>query len=112
MKEVPIRRFTTVVNYLTEPVNITNNGETIGFYTPLSHLSAIAKDVPVIESIKEASVQDPVKKAIEIEKPRVDKTGQIRKGLGPLPGEPTGEPTLDVDRTYREFRPVPKPGKK
>ena len=53
---------------------------------------------------KEASVEEPVKKELDIERAK-PVNGQLRKGLGPLPGE-------SRDQTIRDFRPVPKPGAK
>jgi hypothetical protein len=91
MKTLPIRKFTTVVSYLTEAVAITNDGKVIGTFTPAQN---------------GGHVEEPVKKAIEPDKAK-EVGGQMRKGLGPLPGEaPT--PTRP-DPAYQRFNPVPKP---
>ena len=89
MKEVPLRRFITVVPYLTEPVSITRDGERLGMFYP---------------DASRSTMDDTARKSIEKDQTKVER-GQIRKGLGDLPGERKDAPTP-------EFRPVPKPGSK
>ena len=60
------------------------------------------------QTYKEASVDDTAKKAIEPDQTKVSR-GKVTKGLGELPGEP--KPTIERD-PYKDFRPVPKTGKK
>lgn len=93
MKELPIRRFTTVVDYLVEETIITKGGVAIGTYRPWSPPVEVAGGVAVMD--------DTARKAIEPDKTKVER-GQIRKGLGDLPGE---------ERKEVQWRPVPKPGK-
>jgi hypothetical protein len=100
MKEVPLRRFTTVVSYLTEPVMVTKDGEAIGAFTPIDKVANIHKQAHEMEN----TMDDTARKAIEPDKTKVER-GQIRKGLGDLPGE-----AKDAPKTP-EFRPAPKPGK-
>ena len=95
MKEVPLRRFTTVVSYLTEAVYITKDGVPLGVFAP---------GTPDF-LLKERTMDDTARKSIEKDQTKVER-GQVRKGLGDLPGE-----TKDAPRTP-EFRPAPKPGKK
>lgn len=104
MKEVPIRRFTTVVGYLSEPVTITKDGQALGVYRPIDTPALTEPYSQVRPMMKEAAVDEPVKKAIEPDKVKPKADGTLRKGLGPLPGE-------EPDRTYRDFRPAPKPKK-
>lgn len=53
---------------------------------------------------EEAAVEEPIKKAIEPDKTREVK-GQLRKGLGPLPGEEKSD-------NFGRPKPAPKPGTK
>ena len=112
MKELPIRRFTTVVGYLSEEVIITKDGKPIGTFTPLKVFTdkVDASVANILQVAKEATMpEEPVKKAIESDKTKVDNSGQLRKGLGNLPGEGPVHTDYGYDRS---FRPVPKPGKK
>ena len=101
MKEVPLRRFTTVVSYLTQPVMVTKDGEPIGAFTPIAMVANIHKQAHEVEK----NMDDTARKSIEKDQTKVER-GQVRKGLGDLPGE-----AKDAPRTP-EFRPAPKPGKK
>lgn len=109
MKELPIRRFTTVVGYLTEDTVITKDGSPIGVYRPLNKDTLSDTDLSKIwEHLEEVPMDESVKKAIEPDKAQV-KRGAIRKGLGDLPGETLDrKPTLEQRDPYKEFQPVPK----
>lgn len=104
MKELPIRKFTTVVGYLTETVTITVDGRPIGTYTPIWKTEV------------KAHMDEPIRKAIEPE--QVKQTdGRLSKGLGTLPGQPAPKPVIEgqgiAGGVYpsRPFTPAPKPGK-
>lgn len=58
-----------------------------------------------------ASMDEPVKKAIEPDKVKVQ-DGKLRKGLGPLPGEKEARTLLEKPDSYHSWNPAPKPGKK
>jgi len=105
MKELPIRKFTSVVGYLTEAVTITSNGRPIGTYTPTDSAA-----IEVIHLPKEATVED-VKKAIETDRVSREPRGRLTKGLGDLPGEPPSRPVDEVLPYQRIFSPAPKPKK-
>lgn len=114
MKELPIRRFTTVVSYLTEPVSITKDGMAIGVFLPgdqyqkgQSELLMEQLTVDRLE-MKEASMDNTAKKAIEPDRVK-ESRGKISKGLGDLPGEPKREAIKDS--SFGHSRPAPKPGK-
>ena len=118
MKELPIRKFTVVAGYLTDPVTVTLDGRPIGTYTPVRadnateqyqqfHASVlgVAGVLDLGKNVTEATV-DEVKKAIEPDKVR-ESRGRLTKGLGEVPGL-----TPKPDPTFAQFRPAPKPGKK
>lgn len=64
------------------------------------------------KAYKEASMDDIAKKAIEPDKVKPDGRGQLRKGLGDLPGEShEPKPTVQRDPSFGHSRPAPKPGK-
>ena len=122
MKELPIRKFTTVVSYLNEPVTITKDGRAIGTFTPMyeavqtsqigtftmTNSSATPDEVAQVQEMwKGASVDEPVKKAIEPDKAKVQR-GRLTKGLGQLPGE---DPDKTFDPSFGRSKPAPKPGK-
>lgn len=113
MKDLPIRKFTTVVGYLTEAVAITIDGKKVGVYTPLVRQAGevIAGTIDLGPNVTEATV-DEIKKAIEPEQVKVVRPGtptekpKLSKGLGDVPGL-----TKDHDEIGWS-RPAPKPGKK
>lgn len=110
MKELPIRKFTTVVEFLTEPTTITNNGAAIGQFLPKVWLDKVPT-IPVRDrAVGEGGVNvDDVKKAIEPDKVKIQerpgKPPELSKGLGDIPGMTRSDPT------FGQSRPAPKPGK-
>lgn len=121
MKELPIRKFTTVVGFLTEPTTITNNGEAIGQFLPKVWLDKVptiklgettVRPALDLTGYKEEPVDD-VKKAIEPDKVKESK-GRLTKGLGDIPGETEKRVDPQIERNDRGIgwsRPAPKPGK-
>ena len=109
MKEVPIRRLTTVIPYLTEKVVVTNAGQPIGTYTPFSAPIPVGDDVlpGILEFYEGSDMKEPVKKAIEPDAVKQQPDGRLSKGLGDLPGETAPEP-----KGVWSGKPVPKPGAK
>jgi len=93
MKKVPIRNFTTVVGYLTEPVLVTNGNETIGVFNPMS----LGQAQPM--TLEDVTTKE-VRKAIEPDRVKVDQ-GKLTKGLGEIPGKKEDDP-------FKRFSPAPK----
>lgn len=96
MKTIGLRSLYRVAPTLTEPVLVIHDRKTIGQFSPIPPDDKI----PVVKLLEGTMTEQPIKKAIEPDKAKPDQGGQLRKGLGPLPGE-SRDP-------YREFRPVPK----
>lgn len=110
MKNLPIRKFTTVVGYLTEAVAITIDGRVIGVYTPMERTpgQVIAGTIDLGPDVTEVTV-DTVRKALEPEQVKVQPSGKLSKGLGTIPGQ---EPPTDIKQFRPTFNPAPKPGSK
>lgn len=111
-KDLPLRRFTTVAEYLAVPTTITRDGVPIGQFLPQAWLDKVQPvSAPTLEysgeivAQKEIHVDEQVKKAIEPDKPRVVETSKgpkVVKGLGDVPGVTSG---------FGQSRPAPKPKK-
>jgi hypothetical protein len=98
MKELPIRKFTTVVGYLTEEVTITMDGQPIGTYRPLSGGNGVTGMIDLGSDVSPKTVNE-IRKAIEPDKVKRQPDGTLTKGLGEIPGT----------KSSVEYRPVPKP---
>lgn len=107
MKTISLRSLAREAPMLTEAVLVTHDRRVVGRYTPNAFEADVAAWMqdPVFKAEhdkakEELVTEQPIKKAIEPDKAKPDQGGQLRKGLGPLPGE-SRDP-------YKEFRPVPK----
>lgn len=100
MKILTLRAFAREAPTLTEAVLVTHNRRAIGQFSPVPP----DDQIPVIYMEGAAMAEEPVKKAIQPDRVKTDDRGRLSKGLGPLPGEESRD-------AYREFKPVPKPGK-
>lgn len=103
MKELPIRKFTTVVGYLTEAVSITLDGRIIGVYHPT--VTGYTTEELKPHQPKEVPVDD-INKAIEPDRVK-ESRGRLTKGLGDIPGQTEKR----VDPQFGKSQPAPKPGK-
>lgn len=108
----------SVGSWLTEQVNFPprpgSPGEEVamlggwaGIHPDLKHMDETRERMN-----KEASMDEPVKKAIEPDRVKVGPEGKLRKGLGPLPGEKEARALLEKPDSYHSWSPAPKPGKK
>jgi hypothetical protein len=111
MKIISLRKLARDAPDLTEAVLVLHNRRAIGQFTPMPSDDQIPVIDVVAKAVKSreesggtAMPEEPIRKELAKEAPKVDQSGQLRKGLGPLPGE-------DPNKSYREFRPVPKPKK-
>jgi hypothetical protein len=111
MKELPIRKFTTVYEFLADDTIITKDGQPIGVYTPIDLWNRTAGALN--KMVKEASMEEPIKKAIEADEVKSTPRGQLRKGLGEIPGDPTATaPEKHYPMgTFGGPKAAPKPGK-
>jgi hypothetical protein len=105
MKTISLRGFSRDAPTINEEVLILHNRRVVGRFTPFNKETALSFDMAdVWDHLEDAPMEEPVKKELNKEAPKVDQSGNLRKGLGPLPGE-------DPNLSFREFRPVPKPKK-
>lgn len=114
MKTMSLRGLARKAPEITEDTLITFQGKVIGTYKP--NWGALQFDDPLLspeqfrEIQKEASMDEPIKKAIETERAKPSANpNKLSKGLGEVPGLTDKSPTVDP---YHAFRPAPKPGTK
>ena len=96
MKTISSAEFRKTYQRLEEEVEVTANGHAIGVWRPITTLLAVERDTG-----------DPTTRVAYIE-------GRYRGPYEEYGVSPTPTPFLRpaIDRAMREFRPVPKPGKK
>lgn len=92
MKQVTSASFRDRFLEETEPVEVRRYNAVVGVYYPAG-------------TYKEASVDEPVKKAIEKDQVKPEGRGKLSKGLGEIPGRPV-DPAMS--EAWARSQPAPK----